>query len=152
MKRLTINQRLYQFVERNSRLELEYLRKEAAVLKNKIDDNEQKLAQQKEKIATVSSRMNLKENNHLDIGWLNQNRLYLVSLQEELSKHQLIAKSLAKRHSVQLSRMRMKYQEAKLYEKMNKKNMAAIANRLEKIEEKQLEEIANQSNIRSVGL
>ena len=151
MKRLTINQRLYQFVERNSRLELEYLRKEAAVLKNKIDDNEQKLAQQKEKIAAVSSRMNPKENNHLDIGWLNQNRLYLVSLQEELSKHQLIAKSLAKRHSVQLSRMRMKYQEAKLYEKMNKKNMAAIANRLEKIEEKQLEEIANQSNIRGVG-
>ena len=148
MEEYIAKQKIYNVIEKTSRLEMENLQKDASLIKENIDQNQMVIDEKKQKINSILETMqvNSKEQS-IDVGMFEQRYQYLNVLQDELLHNELISKSLKKRHDKQMDKVKSQYQQTKLYEKMTDKNNQKIRSYLLKEEEKVTEELANNYRV-----
>lgn len=145
MEKELFRKKIFNLVKKSSRIEMESLRKEEILIRDNVESHKKVIKEKKEKISTIKNKMFLEdENGSLDLELLSQYRSYMVLLQDELLRDEMLSNSLNKRHQLQLRKVKEKFQQARLYENMANKSQVEITAHLTKLEEKEAEELAGR--------
>ncbi len=138
--------KLYGFIERNKSMELEGLQRVALSINRELEASQNKIDEKKKNITAVLNKLdNVREGEFFNIQLFGQYYEYLTLLQDELVRDEILSRSLSKRYTRQLEKVKEKYQEAKLYKNIIEKNNIEMDQIEVKKQEKELEDVNNKS-------